>query len=75
MERESIPCYTFQGCVIHCPLTLTLEQTVATECKGDGDLLQSLTVKDITTGETRDLPVNGLFYAIGTFASLYVPNC
>jgi len=38
---------------------------VATECKGDGDLLQSLTLQDVKTKETRDLPVNGLFYAIG----------
>jgi thioredoxin reductase (NADPH) len=40
-------------------------QTVATECKGDGDLLQSLTVKNVQSGETKDLQVNGLFYAIG----------
>lgn len=38
---------------------------MATECKGDGDLLQSLTLQDVKTKETRDLPVNGLFYAIG----------
>lgn len=40
-------------------------QTVAEECKGDGDLLQSLTIRDLQSQETRDLPVNGLFYAIG----------
>lgn len=40
-------------------------QTVATECKGDGDLLQSLEIQDVKTGEKKDLQVNGLFYAIG----------
>lgn len=40
-------------------------QTVAEECKGDGDLLNALAIKDIKTGETKDLAVNGLFYAIG----------
>jgi thioredoxin reductase len=29
------------------------------------DLLQAVTIKDTKTGETKDLPVNGLFYAIG----------
>jgi len=38
---------------------------VATECKGDGDLLQSLAIENVKTKETRDLQVNGLFYAIG----------
>ncbi|KAJ6599009.1 thioredoxin reductase [Mycena vulgaris] len=42
-----------------------LWNTVATECLGDGDLLQSLRIKNVTTGEEKDLPVNGLFYAIG----------
>lgn len=31
--------------------------------------MQSLAIKDSKTGEKRDLPVNGLFYAIG-----HVPN-
>ncbi|GAA97289.1 uncharacterized protein L969DRAFT_91864 [Mixia osmundae IAM 14324] len=35
------------------------------EAKGDGDLLQAITVKNKKSGETKDLPVNGLFYAIG----------
>ena len=39
--------------------------TVATEAKGDGDLLNALRIKDTKTGEEKDLPVNGLFYAIG----------
>lgn len=47
------------------PKVTVLWNTVATECKGDGDLLQSLAIKDVKTGETKDLPVNGLFYAIG----------
>jgi thioredoxin reductase (NADPH) len=38
---------------------------VATECQGDGDLLQSLAIKNVKTGETSTLDVNGLFYAIG----------
>jgi len=42
-----------------------LWNTVATECCGDGDLLQSLNIKNIKTGETSSLSVNGLFYAIG----------
>ena len=42
-----------------------LYNTTATEAKGDGQLLQGLTIKDVKSGETRDLPVNGLFYAIG----------
>jgi thioredoxin reductase (NADPH) len=42
-----------------------LWNTVATECQGDGDLLNNLRLKNIQTGEESDLPVNGLFYAIG----------
>jgi pyruvate/2-oxoglutarate dehydrogenase complex dihydrolipoamide dehydrogenase (E3) component len=42
-----------------------LWNTVATECQGDGDLLNNLRIKNVQTGEERDLPVNGLFYAIG----------
>ncbi|ORX39244.1 hypothetical protein BD324DRAFT_618976 [Kockovaella imperatae] len=47
------------------PKVTVLWNTVAVETKGDGDLLQSLVVKNVKTGETKDLPVNGLFYAIG----------
>ncbi|CAD6590334.1 MAG: thioredoxin-disulfide reductase [Tremellales sp. Tagirdzhanova-0007] len=47
------------------PKVTVLWNTVATECKGDGDLLQSLMIENIKTGETKELPVNGLFYAIG----------
>lgn len=39
--------------------------TVPIEAKGDNDLLTGLVLKDTKTGETRELPVNGLFYAIG----------
>lgn len=39
---------------------------MATECLGDGDLLSSLKIKNVLTGEEKNLPVNGLFYAIGT---------
>lgn len=39
--------------------------TVPIEAKGDNDLLTTLVVKDTKTGETRDLSVSGLFYAIG----------
>ncbi|KAJ7366522.1 thioredoxin reductase [Mycena albidolilacea] len=42
-----------------------LWNTVATECLGDGDLLSSLKIKNVLTGEEKNLPVNGLFYAIG----------
>ena len=42
-----------------------LWNTVATECQGDGDLLNNVHIKDLKTGEEKDLPVHGLFYAIG----------
>jgi thioredoxin reductase (NADPH) len=42
-----------------------LWNTVALECKGDGDLLQAIRIKDTKTGAEKDLQVNGLFYAIG----------
>jgi thioredoxin reductase len=42
-----------------------LWNTVATECQGDGDLLKNLRLKNLKTGEESDLPVAGLFYAIG----------
>lgn len=37
----------------------------AEEAKGDGKLLQSVSVYNNKTKETKDLQVNGLFYAIG----------
>ncbi|KAJ7246373.1 thioredoxin reductase [Mycena rebaudengoi] len=51
--------------VLNNPKITVLWNTVATECVGDGDLLQSLRIKDVVTGEEKNLPVNGLFYAIG----------
>lgn len=47
------------------PKVTVLWNTVATECKGDGELLNALTLEDTKTGAKRELPVNGLFYAIG----------
>ncbi|KAJ1303277.1 hypothetical protein OPQ81_011474 [Rhizoctonia solani] len=47
------------------PKVTVLFNTVATECKGDGNLLNALRIKDIKTGVEKDLQVNGLFYAIG----------
>ncbi|TXT09104.1 hypothetical protein VHUM_02578 [Vanrija humicola] len=47
------------------PKVTVLWHTVATECLGDGELLQSLKLQNVQTGETSELPVNGLFYAIG----------
>ncbi|KAJ6584425.1 thioredoxin reductase [Mycena capillaripes] len=47
------------------PKITVLWNTVATECVGDGDLLNSLKIKNLITGEETKLPVNGLFYAIG----------
>jgi len=51
--------------LINHPKVTVLWNTVATEAKGDGDLLNALRIKNIKTGEEKDLPVNGLFYAIG----------
>lgn len=39
--------------------------TVTLEAKGDGKLLNALTIKNVKTNEETELPVNGLFYAIG----------
>lgn len=47
------------------PKVTILWNTVATECKGDGDLLNCVRIKDTKTGAEKDLQVNGLFYAIG----------
>ncbi|KAI3622874.1 TRR1 [Malassezia furfur] len=47
------------------PKCKVLFNTVATEAKGDGELLNCLRTKDTKTGEEKDLHVNGLFYAIG----------
>lgn len=42
-----------------------LYNTVSLEAKGDGKLLSHLQIKNTITNEIKDLPVNGLFYAIG----------
>ncbi|ORX87012.1 thioredoxin reductase [Basidiobolus meristosporus CBS 931.73] len=47
------------------PKVEILWNTLPVEAKGDGSLLRSLTLQDTKTQETRDLEVNGLFYAIG----------
>ncbi|KAK2465297.1 hypothetical protein APHAL10511_002651 [Amanita phalloides] len=47
------------------PKITILWNTVAVECQGDGDLLTNLRIKNTLTGDERELPVNGLFYAIG----------
>lgn len=38
---------------------------VPVETKGDGNLLKSVVVKNVLTDEVKELPANGLFYAIG----------
>jgi len=47
------------------PKITILWNTVAVECQGDGDLLTNLRIKNVSNGEEKDLPVSGLFYAIG----------
>ena len=47
------------------PKITILWNTVAVECQGDGDLLNNLRIRNVLTGEEKDLPVNGLFDAIG----------
>jgi len=47
------------------PKITILWNTVAVECQGDGDLLNNLRIKNVQNGEEKDLPVSGLFYAIG----------
>ncbi|ODV95912.1 hypothetical protein PACTADRAFT_2218 [Pachysolen tannophilus NRRL Y-2460] len=39
--------------------------TISLEAKGDGKLLNALSIKNVKTNEIKDLAVNGLFYAIG----------
>ncbi|CAI8509565.1 unnamed protein product [Pichia kudriavzevii] len=42
-----------------------LYNTVSLEAKGDGKFLTHLAIKNVKTDEVKDLPVSGLFYAIG----------
>ncbi|KAI9619706.1 hypothetical protein H4Q26_014088 [Puccinia striiformis f. sp. tritici PST-130] len=51
--------------LINHPKVTVLWNTVPVEAKGDGNLLNSLLVKDTKTGEERTIDINGLFYAIG----------
>ena len=51
--------------VLSHPKIEVMWNTVPTECKGDGRLLNALALEDTKTGDKRDLQVNGLFYAIG----------
>ncbi|KAJ1960573.1 thioredoxin-disulfide reductase [Dispira parvispora] len=47
------------------PKVTVMWNTEATQANGDGKLLSSLTIKNNKSGEVSDLPVSGLFYAIG----------
>ncbi|KAF6010384.1 thioredoxin-disulfide reductase [Brettanomyces bruxellensis] len=47
------------------PKMEVLYNTVSVDTKGDGKFLNALGIKNVKTGETKDLAVNGLFYAIG----------
>ena len=47
------------------PKVTVLFNTIATEAKGDGELLNAIHTKNTKTGEEKDLEANGLFYAIG----------
>ncbi|KAK9768768.1 thioredoxin-disulfide reductase [Basidiobolus ranarum] len=47
------------------PKIEVLWNTAPLEAKGDGSLLNGLILQDTQTQETRELAVNGLFYAIG----------
>ncbi|KAJ1979961.1 thioredoxin-disulfide reductase [Dimargaris cristalligena] len=47
------------------PQVTVLWNTEAVKANGDGNLLTSLTIKNNKTNENTDLPVSGLFYAIG----------
>lgn len=47
------------------PKITILWNTAPIEAKGDGEVLTSIRLRDTKTQEERDLPANGLFYAIG----------
>jgi len=47
------------------PKITILWNTVAVECQGNGDLLNNLRIKNLLSGEEKDLPISGLFYAVG----------
>ncbi|CAG8604471.1 3688_t:CDS:2, partial [Dentiscutata erythropus] len=47
------------------PKVTVLWNTEVIECKGNGELLNSLVIKNNQTKEIKELSVNGLFFAIG----------
>lgn len=47
------------------PKLEVIYNTVSVEAKGNGKLLNALSIKNVLSGKITDLPVNGLFYAIG----------
>lgn len=51
--------------VIKNPKLEILYNTVSLEAKGDGKLLSHLKIQNVKSNEVKDLPINGLFYAIG----------
>ncbi|CAL1713665.1 unnamed protein product [Somion occarium] len=51
--------------LINNPKITILWHTVAVECRGNGDLLDRLLIKNVLSGEEKELQVNGLFYAVG----------
>ena len=54
-----------QDRVLNNPKIEMVWDSVPEECLGDEKQLQSVRVKNVKTGETRNLEVKGLFYAIG----------
>ncbi|ODQ67502.1 thioredoxin reductase [Nadsonia fulvescens var. elongata DSM 6958] len=51
--------------LVNHPKIEMLWETVTKEAKGDGKFLKSLTIEGVKTGETKEIEVNGLFYAVG----------
>ncbi|WFD01235.1 hypothetical protein MYAM1_003997 [Malassezia yamatoensis] len=66
VRRDELRASTImQKRLLNHPKCEVLFNTVATEAKGDGEVLTALRTKDTKSGEEKDLEVNGLFYAIG----------
>ncbi|WFD45358.1 hypothetical protein MPSI1_004040 [Malassezia psittaci] len=66
VRRDELRASTImQKRLLNHPKCKVLFNTVATEAKGDGEVLTALRTKDTKSGEEKDLEVNGLFYAIG----------
>lgn len=51
--------------VLSNPKIQVLWNSVVTEAKGNGSVLTAVRLRDVKTGEERDLEVSGLFFAIG----------